>query len=58
MDPLIIRVVGGRKSIKSRYSARAISCDVFGSYLRISFEIIRRRRSTVSYAAARARELC
>lgn len=44
-----------RKSIKSRLPACAISRDVFGPYLRISFEIIRRRRSTLSYAAARAR---
>lgn len=44
-----------QKSIKPRFSACAISRDVFGPYLRISFEIIRRRRSTLSYAAARAR---
>lgn len=31
-----------------------ISRDIFGLYLCISFEIIRRRRSTLSYAAARA----
>lgn len=45
-----------RKSIKPRFPTCTISRDVFGPHLRISFEIIRRRRrSTLSYAAARAR---